>query len=52
MPFDAFATGTARFSPDADAAEGSSIQAMHNTRPDMKTAGDLDPYRMTLRLSG
>jgi hypothetical protein len=52
MPVDALATGTARFSPDADAAKGSSIKAMHDTSPDMKTTGDLDPCRMTLHLSG
>jgi hypothetical protein len=52
MSFGALAAGTARFSPDAGAAKGSSIKAMHDTRPDMKTTGDLDPCCMTLRLSG
>ncbi|MBW8848393.1 MAG: hypothetical protein JF607_25920 [Burkholderiales bacterium] len=51
MPFDALGAAPPPFNADAGTAHDISVKAMHDTSPDMKTAGDLDPCCMTLHLS-
>ncbi|WP_457442324.1 hypothetical protein [Roseateles sp. P5_E4] len=48
---DELAAGPPPFNTDAGAAQGNSVKAMHDSSPDMKFMGDLDPCHMTLHLS-
>jgi len=50
MPLDALATEPSRFSADAGAAHGISVNATHDTSPNMTIPGDFDRCRMTIPL--
>src|SRR5437762_1850336 len=50
MPLDALGRAPSRFSADAGAAHGISVEARHDTSADMTIPGDFEPCRKTLPL--